>query len=317
MATASGKCLINTSVILWISVFTIGCSSLTPVEKHTDDTANAGGIVNSHRHEITQTGEKHVSGLSGIPVDGTGNIHPQVITSTGDVQLPRQAYDSAGGKIPYIPQPNPYTNLATPVPTEAKSMYVVASSLLQQGRLNAARTQFLKITEKFPSLSGPWVKLGTIAEKEEKYDEAITHYKEAINVNKNNVNAYIALGLVQRKQGYFSDAQNTYLAALDVWKDFPEAHLNLAILYDLYANKPEEAQKHYEAYSFLSGGKNEKAHKWLAEVKQRTGIEVSFIDNPPAEFAEITIEEIKDPAAAADAAIAAGTDAIPASTTAP
>jgi tetratricopeptide (TPR) repeat protein len=196
-------------------------------------------------------------------------------------------------------------------------MYVVASSLLQQGRLNAARTQFLKITEKFPSLSGPWVKLGTIAEKEEKYDEAITHYKEAINVNKNNVNAYIALGLVQRKQGYFSDAQNTYLAALDVWKDFPEAHLNLAILYDLYANKPEEAQKHYEAYSFLSGGKNEKAHKWLAEVKQRTGIEVSFIDNPPAEFAEITIEEIKDPAAAADAAIAAGTDAIPASTTAP
>ena len=195
-------------------------------------------------------------------------------------------------------------------------MYVVASSLLQQGRLKEARTQFLKLTEKYPSLSGPWVKLGTIAEREDKYDEAIKHYKEAINVNKNNVNAYIALGLVQRRQGYFSDAQTTYLAALDVWKDFPEAHLNLAILYDLYANKPEEAQKHYEAYSFLSGGKDEKVHKWLAEVKQRTGIEGSFIDNPPREIAEITIEEAEDPGVAAKAAIAAGSGPVSASSTA-
>jgi tetratricopeptide (TPR) repeat protein len=316
MATVSGKCRIRLAVALWLSVFTIGCSFLTPVEKHTDDTANAGGIVNSPRHEMMQASEKAVSGLSGNPVDGTGNIRPQVITSTSDAQLPRQAYDSAGGKVPYIPQPNPYS-MTTPVPTEAKSMYVVASSLFQQGRLKKARTQFQKLTEKYPSLSGPWVKLGTIAEKDENYDEAITHYKNAINVNKNNVNAYIALGLVQRKQGYFSDAQSSYLAALDVWKDFPEAHLNLAILYDLYANKPEEAQKHYEAYSFLTGGTDKKVHKWLAEVKQRTGIEGSFIDNPPAEFAEVTIEEVKDPGAAAKAAIAAGSDSVPALTTAP
>jgi hypothetical protein len=317
MATVSGKCRIRILATLWVSVFTIGCSPLMPVEKHTDDTGTAVGFVNSPRHEMTQASEKPGSGLSGTPADGVGKIRPQVTVSRSKALLPKQGYDSAGAKVPYIPQPNPYTSLAAPVPTAAKSMYAVASSLLQQGRLKEARTLFLKLTEKFPSLSGPWVRLGAIAEKEEKYDEAVAHYKEAVKVNKNNVNAYIALGLVQRKQGYFSDAHSTYLAALDVWRDFPEAHLNLAILYDLYANKPEEAQKHYEAYSFLSGGKDEKVHKWLAEVKQRTGIEGSFIDNPPAEFAEITIEEVKDPGAAANAAIAAGSDPVPASTTAP
>jgi tetratricopeptide (TPR) repeat protein len=118
-------------------------------------------------------------------------------------------------------------------------------------------------------------------------------------VNKNNVNAYIALGQLQRKQGYFSDAQNTYLEALNVWKDFPEAHLNLAILYDLYVNEPEEAQKHYEAYDFLTGRKDEKVKKWLVEVKQRTGIERSFIDIPPKEIVEVPVEKADDAGAAA------------------
>jgi len=103
--------------------------------------------------------------------------------------------------------------------------------------------------------------------------------------------------LVQRRQGYFSDAHNTYLEALAVWKDFPEAHLNLAILYDLYLNRAEEAQKHYEAFYFLGGEKDKEAHKWLVEVKQRTGIDTSFIDTPPAVIA-------KAPGGEAEAAVA-------------
>ena len=131
------------------------------------------------------------------------------------------------------------------------------------------------------------MKLGDIAEKNEDYDAAIKLYKKAISINKRNVNAYIALGLVQRKQGYFADAQKTYLDALHVWKDFPEAHLDLAILYDLYVNKPVEAQKHFEAYYFLTGSKDEKVRKWLVEVRRRTGIERSFIDNPPNDIAKV------------------------------
>jgi Tfp pilus assembly protein PilF len=163
-------------------------------------------------------------------------------------------------------------------------MFVAASAQLKDGNLAGAREKFEKMTGKYPHLSGPWVRLGDIAQREGKHAEAAGHYRKAISLNKKNVNAYTALALVQRRQGQFNSAQNTLIAALDVWKDFPEAHLNLAILYDLYANRPEAAQKHYEAYYFLSGKQDKTAHKWLIEVKRRTGIEESFIDNPPAAF---------------------------------
>jgi tetratricopeptide (TPR) repeat protein len=273
MATVSGKGLFTLKATLLASVFITGCSSLMPVERQANDAGNDKG---------TQTG------------------HQQVMAPSDNAPLPRQAYNSTGEKVPYVPQPNPYTREAAAIPAEARSTFVVGNYLFhQEGNLKAAQARFRELTEKYPSLAGPWVRLGAIAEKGEKYDEAINDYKKAINANKNNVNAYISLGLLQRRQGYFSDAQNTYIEALNVWKDFPEAHLNLAILYDLYANEPEEAQKHYEAYDFLTGRKDENVKKWLVEVKQRTGIERSFIDIPPKEIVEVPVEKADDAGAAA------------------
>ena len=258
MATVSGKFHFTLAVTLLASVFVSGCNSVMPVKPQAKGPANGIGAVSSRQFSIM---------------------------SPADAPLPRQTYNSAGEKVPYEPQPNPYTTRNTSVPGEAKSVFVVANGLLKGGNLKGAGMKFRMLTEKYPSLSGPWVKLGAIAENNEKYDEAIEYYKKAISVNKNNVNAYIVLALLQRRQGYFSDAHNTYLDALGVWRDFPEAHLNLAILYDLYLNRAEEAQKHYEAYYFLGGEKDEKVHKWLVEVKQRTRIETSFIDIPPAGIA--------------------------------
>jgi tetratricopeptide (TPR) repeat protein len=263
MATVSVKNPVTVTVLLWTSVYILGCSSMMPLEHRADEARNDDRVEQSRQ---------------------------QVMAPAGEAPLPRQTYNSAGKKVPYVPLPNPYTTKAATIPAEAKAIFAAGSRQLQGGDLKGARAKFRRLTEKYPSLSGPWVKLGVIAEKREKYDEAIKCYKQAISVNKNNVNAYIALGLVQRRQGHFSDAQKSYLQALGVWRDFPEAHLNLAILYDLYANKPEEAQKHYEAYYFLTGMKNEKVHKWLVEVKRRTGIERSFIDVPPGNIAEVPVE---------------------------
>ena len=265
MATVSGKFSFTLTVTILVAASVSGCSSVVPVEWQAQEPGNVVGTVTGRQHQI-------------VP--------------PADVPLPRQAYNSAGKKVPYVPMPNPYISGGTSVPQEAKSVFVVANGLLQGGNLKGAGMKFRMLTEKYPSLSGPWAKLGTIAEKQEKHDEAIDYYKKAISVNRNNVNAYVALGLVQRRQGYFSDAHNTYLEALATWKDFPEAHLNLAILYDLYLNRAEEAQKHYEAYHFLGGEKDEKVHKWLVEVKQRTGIETSFIDFPPAGIAKAPGDEV-------------------------
>ena len=258
MATVSGNFRFTLTAILLASAFVTGCNSVMPVKPHVD--AQTSDIVT------------------------TASLQP-LVTASSDTPLPRQTYNAAGERVPYVPQANPYTTGVMSVPPEAKAIFLVADARLKGGDLEVAKMKFTTLTEKYPSLSGPWLKLGAIAEAQEKFPEAIEHYKRAISVNRNNVNAYIALGLLQRKQGYFSDAYNTYHDALMVWRDFPEAHLNLAILYDLYLNNPEEAQKHYEAYYFLTGEKSEKVQKWLVEVRHRTGIDESFIDTPPAKVA--------------------------------
>jgi len=245
-----------TTTLAWLLVS--GCTAMAPVVRQSTDAAT--------------TPDAHAT-------------HREVAVPVARAPLPRQAYTAAGDKVQYVAKPNPYTSGATAVPPEARSAFRVAHGFVLLDQPRKARKELMAMTEKFPALSGPWVALGQIAEKSEKYDDAVKNYRKAIGVNRNNVNAYIALGLLQRRQGHFAEAQKAYVDALNVWSDFPEAHLNLAILYDLYLNKPEQAQKHYEAYDFLTGHKDQKVHKWLVEVKQRTGIETSFIDIPPKKLA--------------------------------
>lgn len=263
MATAYGNTCLPTAAAVLVAALLSGCSPFTTVQRN--------------------------DGVTPLAKADAGGQH--VLAEVKNVPLPRQDYDGAGERIPYEPRPNPYTATAAPVPQEAKAMFAAASARLEQGESEAAEKQFRSLCEKFPSLSGPWVQLGAIAEKAGDDAKAAEHYSKAIGVNAENVNAYIALGLVQRRRGLFAEAQAAYLRALDVWKDFPEAHLNLAILYDLYANKPEQSQPHYEAYYFLTGEKDETAYKWLVEVKRRTGIEKSFIDNPPNKVADVSADE--------------------------
>ncbi|MEJ2393741.1 MAG: tetratricopeptide repeat protein [Candidatus Thiodiazotropha sp.] len=213
-------------------------------------------------------------------IEGFTPAKPLPLVS-GPAPLPSQAYSATGSKIPYVATPNPYLMDQTLIPTEAKAAFIVANSLLRKGELTSARERFIEITKEFPFLSGPWVKIGAIAEADNNFRSAAMMYAKAIDVNHKNINAYISLALAQRNQGLFDEAENTYLSALSIWKDFPEAHLDLAILYDLYKNAPIKAQKHYEAFYFLTGKRDEKVRKWLVEVRHRSGVNESFIEMPP------------------------------------
>ena len=120
--------------------------------------------------------------------------------------------------------------------------------------------------------------LGNIAVEEKQLKLAQDHYKQALKITPGNINAYIALARAQRLMGEFDVAQNTLAQVLSIWKDCPEAHLNLGVLYDLYLNQPTKAQQHIEAYLFLNQYKDQKAIAWFNEIQSRTGIEKSFID---------------------------------------
>ena len=192
--------------------------------------------------------------------------------------LPRQSYDEKGVKIPYVPQENPYLAQTGTVSKGSVLLFIEARRALNAGDEKTAIQKLKVISDQDNSLAGPLVLLGDISMKHDRYAEAGDYYQQAIGVNTANINAYLGLGEAQRRLGKFTLAQNTYEQALQQWADFPEAHLNLAVLYDLYLNMPEKAQAHYEAYLFLTHNKSHVANQWYQEVQGRTGITTSFID---------------------------------------
>jgi len=92
-----------------------------------------------------------------------------------------------------------------------------------------------------------------------------------------------------RLQGKFIQSQNVYAKSLALWKDFPEAHLNLGILYDIYLNKPLAGQQHMEAFQFLSDSKKHEVTEWLSEIRTRTGVEYSIKAGAGAETPSLSI----------------------------
>jgi len=192
--------------------------------------------------------------------------------------LPRQVYDEKGNAVAYVASENPYLLMKSKLNKGSVLLFIEAKKAIRNNDFEKAKQKLNVITQKDTSLAGPWVLLGNIAMEEKQFELAQSHYQKAIKITPNNINAYIALAKVQRLMGEFHVAQNTLSLVLNIWKDCPEAHLNLGVLYDLYLNQPQKAQQHIEAYLFLNGYKNKQAIAWYNEIQSRTGIEKSFID---------------------------------------
>ncbi len=194
--------------------------------------------------------------------------------------LPTRQYDKEGTLIPFVATPNPYEAIKGRIHKDAVLQFIDAKKALKKGDLKTAEHLFKTVIAVDDKLSGPWVFLGDIAQQHQQSEEAFAHYQKAIAVNPLNVNAYLPLAKLLREQGRFIEAQNVYADALAQWKDFPEAHLNLAILYDIYLNDPLQAQQHMEAYQFLTNAKDKAVAKWLEELQQRTGIAPNLYIGP-------------------------------------
>jgi len=219
--------------------------------------------------------ESCASNMAGkVPLAVTGNETADLLETSQYLPVPE--FDKTGLMEPYERTENPYLAKKGRIDKESVQVYIEARRAFKGKQLEQADLMLTTLTEKDKSLSGPWVMKGDIALEQGKLDAALKHYVEAVKINKDNINAYLRLAHVQRIQGDFILAQNTYAKALSIWPDCPEAHLNLAVLYDVYMNHPLRAQKHMEAYQFLTDGENEKVAAWLDELQKRSGVALTI-----------------------------------------
>ena len=207
------------------------------------------------------------------------------------IYIPVQKVGAEGEVVPYQSMENPYLTQAGQVDAAAIDGFIAARRALKKKDYKKADALLDSVVETSSDLAGPWVMKGDIALLQKRESDAATFYQNAIEANKLNVNAYTKLAKTLRLLGRYQESLNTYVAALEVWKDFPEAHLNLAVLYDIYLNDPLLAQRHMEAYQFLTKEKDKTVAGWLEEIKSRTGAEENLVFKRESSASQISSSE--------------------------
>ena len=212
------------------------------------------------------------------------NSQPQLLPTDG--YLPQQKKDAQGKWLSYDAIKNPYLANKSQVNKGSVLLFIEAQKAWRDEDYTTVEQKLNVIVNNDKALSGPWVMRARLSLKREQYEKAEEQLLKALALNSENVNAYPLLAQVQRLQGKFFHAQNTLARALSLWPDFPEAHYNLALLYDAYLNKEVAAQQHLEAYLFLEKEVEPAVYAWLKDIASRTGVQQSSVGKQtnPSEF---------------------------------
>lgn len=150
-----------------------------------------------------------------------------------------------------------------------KQQFAQAVTAMQAGQDKQATELFTDIARQDPQLASPHTDLGILFYREGRLAEAETSFKEALKRNDKDYVAANYLGMIYRILGRFAEAQAAYEQALAAKPDYGYAHLNMAILYDLYLGDLSKALDHYRQYQRIAGDSDPQLSGWLADVQQR------------------------------------------------
>jgi tetratricopeptide (TPR) repeat protein len=156
-----------------------------------------------------------------------------------------------------------------PVSSDLQRSYDQALAHLKAGRHKEAEQALLALTRRAPELSGPYANLGLLYQRAGRNSEAIAALERAIAVNPRRAMYYNELGIVYRHEGKFDMALRNYHKALDRDQGYAPAHLNIAILYDLYLQEPQKALPHYQRYRDLVPAEAATVSKWIIDLERR------------------------------------------------
>ena len=155
------------------------------------------------------------------------------------------------------------------VDRKSEAMFESALDAMRAQRYTEAESLLRDLTARQPTLSGPWVNLGSVYEALGDNDSAEQAYKKAIDANPSNCAAYVDLGVLARRSGDFLTAESNYLACIQRVPDFREAYLNLGILYELYLGRLDDALKSYQKYQELSPDPDLRVAGWVSDLERR------------------------------------------------
>ena len=153
----------------------------------------------------------------------------------------------------------------------AVARYEAALEVLTSGRSDLAMARFEALVADYPQYTGPRRQLAWLMVEEGDLSGGRALLEEARALCVHCAPLLTDLGLVQRQLGDFTAARASYLEAVEVAPDHAPAHFNLAVLYELYLDRPRDAMAHYERYLELepTDAQAGSIRAWIAQLERQ------------------------------------------------
>lgn len=175
------------------------------------------------------------------------------------------AVDSAG-----LPTPPVRAEGQDDASREAVRSFDLANHAIEEEDWPVALAELHWLLENYPQLSGPCLNLALIYQYQGEGELAEQYYRQALQINSNNLPAYNQYAVFLREQGRFFEAEKVYKNALNVWEPHPQTHLNIGILYDLYMGDQGSALQHFHRYQNLTGSENQLVAGWILDLERQS-----------------------------------------------
>ncbi len=157
---------------------------------------------------------------------------------------------------------------AQPVSASIRTEFAAALEMLKNARIVPAKAAFETLVARQPQLAGAHLNLAIIHNQMQDYEAAEQAVQRAIKLAPRNAAAYNLHGTLLRRKGQFRDARLAYSKALLAEPDYAPAHLNIAILFDIYLQYWDDARDHYQRYLKLAG-EDPTVSLWLMDLDMR------------------------------------------------
>jgi tetratricopeptide (TPR) repeat protein len=241
-----------TLVLLGQTLLLAGCG-ITQQAGSTGQSSDPAQIITMEDKEADPSAE----------VDNTVNESVSGVETTTDLTAveKQRAY--------LLSLPNPYLQNRVEMDAATRAIFAKGLKAQRAGHLDQAQVEFESLIEKRPELSGPFLNLALIAQKRKQPELAEQRFKQAIEVNPNNLEAYNSLALLYRDQGRFKESEVLWLDALTRWPAYARGNRNLAILYDLHLGQLTLALQYYQSYQLLLDKPDRQVKGWMIDLQRR------------------------------------------------
>jgi Flp pilus assembly protein TadD len=123
--------------------------------------------------------------------------------------------------------------------------------LLEENRLDAAKTELTAYTLRRGTEPEGWLKLGLAQLRGRDAGGAEKSFREVLRLETNNVEALNGIGLAQLQRNRPREAAESFATALELKPDYRPALLNLATVSQQQLNDPAQALRRYREYLAL------------------------------------------------------------------